>query len=116
MHADAPALIWDAREAATLVLQFVAGRSFAEYSADVVLRSAVERQMEIAGEALSQLRKLDPTTAARVSALSNAVSLRNILIHGYAAIDDARIWQIVQQDVPRLLANLETLSAECPPP
>lgn len=56
MHADARKLLWDARHAAERVARFTLGKSFADYQADEFLRSAVERQLEIIGEALNQLR------------------------------------------------------------
>ena len=45
---------WDALHAADLIVRFVDGRSFTEYQADDLVRSAVERQFEIIGEALNQ--------------------------------------------------------------
>jgi len=59
MQPEAPALIWDARRAAGRVLEFVAGRSWDDYQQDVMLRSAVERQFQIIGEALNRLSKVD---------------------------------------------------------
>ncbi|HEY4079526.1 MAG TPA: HepT-like ribonuclease domain-containing protein [Burkholderiaceae bacterium] len=48
------------------VRRFVQGKSFDDHLSDEVLRSAVERQLEIVGEALNQLRRADPATAALV--------------------------------------------------
>ena len=69
MHADAAKLLWDARAAAERIGRYTAGRCFADYGADDMLRSAVERQFEIIGEALAQLRRIDPATAADVTNL-----------------------------------------------
>lgn len=55
MQPDAPALLWDAREAARLILRFIEGRGWQHCQADAMLRSAVERQFQIIGEALSRL-------------------------------------------------------------
>ena len=87
MQPEAPALIWDARRAAGRVLEFVAGRSWDDYQQDVMLRSAVERQFQIIGEALNRLSKVDPGTAGRVPDLARIVAFRNVLVHGYAQID-----------------------------
>lgn len=59
MHADARKLLWDAQASAERVARFTSGKTFAEYSADEYLRSAVERQFEITGEALNQLKRVD---------------------------------------------------------
>jgi uncharacterized protein with HEPN domain len=58
MHADARKLLWDAGQAAARVARFTAGKNYADYETDEYLRSAVERQFEIVGEVLSQLRRI----------------------------------------------------------
>ena len=68
-----------------------AGRNFAEFDTDIMLRSAVERQIEIIGEALGTLARVDATIAARIPELRDIVAFRNILIHGYAILDRARV-------------------------
>lgn len=75
MSPDAAKYLWDAEQAAARIVRFVAGRSFDDYLEDELLRSAVERQLEIVGEALNQLRKSAPDTAARIPDLPQAVAL-----------------------------------------
>ena len=58
MHADARKLLWDAQQAAERIARFTSGKTFPDYEADEYLRSAVERQFEIIGEAL--LQTLEP--------------------------------------------------------
>jgi uncharacterized protein with HEPN domain len=57
MQRDARAFLWDAHSAAKAIAEFTCGKSFDDFSNDLMLRSAVERQFEIIGEALSQLAK-----------------------------------------------------------
>jgi len=109
---DPRSLLWDAREAADIIDAITHDKAFAEFDGDVVLRSAVERQFEIVGEALSQLTRVDHALAAKIPELRAIVAFRNILIHGYAIIDRARVWRIVQDDLPRLRAALCELLAE----
>jgi len=109
MQPEAPALIWDARRAAGRVLEFVAGRSWDDYQQDVMLRSAVERQFQIIGEALNRLSKVDSATADRVPDLARIVAFRNVLVHGYAQIDDALVWEVASTRVPELTAVLAGL-------
>ncbi len=54
MRIESKKYLYDIASAAKLALGFIAGKSFAGYSADPMLRSAVERQLEIVGEALAQ--------------------------------------------------------------
>jgi uncharacterized protein with HEPN domain len=109
MQPEAPALIWDARRAAGRVLEFVVGRSWDAYQQDVMLRSAVERQFQIIGEALNRLSKVDAATADRVPDLARIVAFRNVLVHGYAQIDDALVWEVASTRVPELMAVLAGL-------
>ena len=71
MHADARNLLWDARQAAERVVRFTHGKTFADYQADELLRSAVERQLEIVGEALNQLSRVDSASGTEKSRTSS---------------------------------------------
>ena len=112
MERSSRAYLQDIRTAVELVTRFTAGRSFDAFAADPLLRSAVERQLEIAGEALGQLAKSDPATAARISDFRRIIALRNILIHGYARVDHRVIWGIVENHVPILKREVDTLLAQ----
>lgn len=83
-----PKLLLDAVQAIDLVQEFVAGISLVDYSADKMRRSAVERQLEILGEACSRLAKLEPVLIDSVVNLKLAIDLRNRIIHGYDSVDD----------------------------
>ena len=73
-----------------------------------MLRAAVERQFEIVGEALVQLAKLDEKLAARISEHRRIIAFRNILIHGYADVDDRLVWDVVETKLPVLRRELAT--------
>jgi uncharacterized protein with HEPN domain len=109
MQPESPALIWDARRAAGRVVEFVSGRSWDDYRQDVMLRSAVERQFQIIGEALNRLSKVDPATADRITDLARIVAFRNVLVHGYAKIDDPLVWEVASTRVPDLSVVLAGL-------
>lgn len=112
MKADSPKFLWDALRAAEAVARMANGADFERYRGDEMLRSAIERQLEILGEALSRLRKSDPETAARVPDLPRAVALRNILIHAYADIDNAVVWGVVDRHLAPLVDSLKLLLPE----
>jgi len=111
MPRDPRAYLWDARRAIALVVEFVTDRSWADYEADPMLRSAVERQFEIVGESLSQLGRAAPDVAARVPDFPRVVAFRNLLIHGYAAIDDRLVWEVATERTAALLVVLDDLLA-----
>jgi len=77
------------------------------YSADALLRSAVERQLEIVGEALAQLARVDVATASQISEYQRIIAFRNILIHGYAEIDHRIVWNVLELKLPALLRQAE---------
>jgi uncharacterized protein with HEPN domain len=112
MHADAPKLLWDARHAAERVARFTLGKSFTDYQADEFLRSAVERQLEIIGEALNQLRRIDAATAAAIPELARIVGFRNVLVHGYATVDNRIVWGIIEANLGSLRKSLESVLAQ----
>jgi uncharacterized protein with HEPN domain len=66
LRRDPKSLLWDARDAVTAIANMTVGKSFADFDSDLVLRSAVERQFEIVGEALNRLDRLDATLAGRI--------------------------------------------------
>ncbi|MBM4439352.1 MAG: DUF86 domain-containing protein [Candidatus Rokubacteria bacterium] len=112
MRRDARAFLWDAREAVEAILQFTRGRSLDDYLVDPMLRSAVERQFEILGEALGQLRQRAPALAERIPDIGAIVGFRNLLIHGYAVIDHRIVWRTIEQDIGGLRDLLHVLLSE----
>ncbi len=96
-------------EAADRIGRFTAGKRFSDYLKDEILRSAVERQFEIIGEALVNLRKVAPKTAASIPDLARIIAFRNILIHGYATVDDRLVWGVVEANLLPLHAALDKL-------
>lgn len=112
MQRDPRARLWDIRQAADSIVAFVRGRSFDDYAADVMLRSAVERQFEIVGEALRKLLQEAPDIAARLPDLRRAIAMRNALIHGYRQVDNETVWQTIESDLPALRQHVAALLAE----
>lgn len=99
---DARVCLADVLAAAQAIRGFVEGESLETYVADLKLRSAVERQFEIIGEALNQGRLADAALIDRIAHARSIIGFRNQLIHGYALVDDEIVWGNVE-----LLPELE---------
>jgi uncharacterized protein with HEPN domain len=109
MPREPKANLHDMGQAASLIAEFTAGLDFDAYAADAMVRAAVERQFEIIGEALGQLAKLDPEIAGRISEHRRIIAFRNILVHGYAGVDDMLVWDMVSTRLPDLRREVEGL-------
>ena len=99
MHVDARKLLWDAQQAAERISRFTSSKTFAHYEADEYFRSAVERQFEIIGEALRQLGRVDSATATAIPNASRIIAFRNVLIHGYASVDNRLVWGVIASNL-----------------
>ncbi len=116
MHPKSPKWLQDILEACELIQTATAGRTLADYGQDRLLRSAVERNFEIIGEALNRIRQNDPALAERIPENRAVIGFRNLLIHGYDSIDHSRVWEVIRHDMPKLLGQVAQLLKEAGPP
>jgi uncharacterized protein with HEPN domain len=112
MQLEVRKYLYDVQEAADLVSQFTAGKDFADYQQNPMLRLAIERAFTIIGEALAQLARVDANLASRISDFRNIVGFRNLLTHAYAQIDDRIVWGIVRSKLPALIREVAELMSE----
>jgi uncharacterized protein with HEPN domain len=111
MRLEARKYLRDIQVAAERIERFTRGRLFEQYLADEMLRSAVERQFTIIGEALARLDKDSPDIAAAIPDLRRIIAFRNILIHGYAAVDDRIVWGVIENYLAALGSAVQELLA-----
>ena len=111
MRLEARKYLLDMQIAADRIARFCAGKSFDNYLADEMVRSAVERQFEIIGEALARLAKDDPEVAAVIPDYAKIIGFRNILIHGYATVDDRIVWGVIENHLAPLRTAVQALTA-----
>jgi uncharacterized protein with HEPN domain len=75
-------------------------RNFKTYESNKLLRRAVERELEIIGEAVNRILKVNPEID--ISDSRRIVNLRNLVIHAYDSVDNVIIWGIIDKDLPLL--------------
>ena len=112
MRLESRKYLHDMQRAAEVLREFTAGRSFDQYRNDAMLRAAVERQFEVIGEAMARLARVDEAVAARIGGYRRIIAFRNVLIHGYADVDDRLVWDVVETSLPTLVEEIDALANE----
>lgn len=112
LEAKDAAHLWDMLDAARALEGFVTSRSSSDYLADRMLRGAVERHLEIIGEAASRVspgfREAHPEIPWQ-----RIIAQRNVLAHEYGEIEHQLVWRVATVHIPELIRQLERL---IPPP
>lgn len=99
----------DAQDATLAIADFLAGKTREDYFGSLLLRSGVERQFEIIGEALKLASQEKEDLELDIPELWKIIGLRNRITHGYWAIDHDILWNLVQVELPLLASRLERL-------
>jgi uncharacterized protein with HEPN domain len=93
---------------------YMGERTLEDYLADDFCRSAVERELEIAGDALGQLRKTHQDIFLRIPDGAAIVAFRNVLAHGYATLNHRVVYEAASQRARELIRSLEMILDEFP--
>jgi uncharacterized protein with HEPN domain len=109
------ARLWDMLDAARTAVEFTKGLRFEDFLRDRKTRNAVERNLEIIGEAA---RCVSPETRDGFPDVPwrSMIGLRNVLAHEYGEIRYEILWAIVQEKLNTLIRELETVGVDSPPP
>jgi uncharacterized protein with HEPN domain len=84
--------------------------TYAEYKSNLILKRAIERNLEIIGEAVNRIIKDDPDFPIKEA--YRIIGLRNQIIHAYDSISDENIWAIIINHLPRLKNEIDQLTQE----
>jgi uncharacterized protein with HEPN domain len=106
----------DVQRACAAIDEFCRGKSQEQFTSDELLRSAVERKMEIVGEAINQATKIEPDIAKSITTPLKIVALRNILAHHYWKVAPDILWDVAQVHVPFLKTQVDTILQAHPLP
>ncbi|MBL7905790.1 MAG: DUF86 domain-containing protein [Bacteroidales bacterium] len=108
MELEIKKYLFDIHESIASIESFLGDtREFKSYMADKMLRRAIERELEIIGEAMSRIEKLDSTI--EISGKRQIISMRNRVIHGYDKIDNEIIWGTIIRHLPTLKTEVMKL-------
>ena len=106
--------MWDMLQAAQRIQEFTAGLSYEGYLESILIQSAVERQLEIIGEASRRMSEEFRQEHPQIP-WAGIIAQRNVISHQYDEIIQAQIWAVVTEDIPVLIAELEALIPPLPP-
>ena len=112
MKRDPRAFLSDVIEAGHAIHQAVDGINLDDYSDRRLIRSSVEREFTIIGEALSQLSRRDGDLFAQIDQAPQIISFRNKLTHEYVTINDQLVWGVIHDNLPVLLKQCTQLLSE----
>jgi uncharacterized protein with HEPN domain len=101
MEIEIKKYLFDIQESIDSIEKYLGNkRDFKVYTADKMLRRAIEREFEIIGEAMNRIEKLDSTL--NISSKKQIINMRNRVIHGYDKIDNEIIWGTIVRHLPTL--------------
>lgn len=108
MEVEVKAWLSDIKQAIDEINLFVKDvNSYSEFAPDLKTKRAVERNIEIIGEAMKRILAVHPEFS-----LANArkiVDTRNRIIHGYDSVSEEIVWAIVKNDLPKLEKEIAQL-------
>ncbi|MHC4426506.1 MAG: HepT-like ribonuclease domain-containing protein [Planctomycetota bacterium] len=93
----------------SFLLEFTVNKTVDDYINDRAFRSAVERELQIIGEALIGLEKVAPAVAAQIPEYQNIIGFRHVLVHGYDSLDPMTVWNVVETKLEALAPKIKLL-------
>jgi uncharacterized protein with HEPN domain len=104
--------LWDITDSCQAILGYVHNSSLSDFKQNRMLRRAVERELSIVGEAVSQATHHFPKLEESIGSARQIVGFRNRVVHEYAEVDTEIVWAIVQNEVPQILEKSDSLLKE----
>ena len=91
------------------VIKTKSENNFALFKSDIILQRAVERDLEIIGEAIRKIIEIVPTI--EITSAKNIIGLRNIISHAYDSVEPEMIWGIIQKNIPILSEEIQKIKS-----
>lgn len=108
-HHQVEKYLYDMLSSCEFLLEFTGNKTIDDYIDDRAFRSALERELQIIGEALIQLEKVSPAVAAEIPEYRNIIGFRHVLVHGYDGLDPETIWNVVETKLQSLAEKIKLL-------
>jgi len=107
MQPEIEKYLFDIEEACRAILELAQKSSLAEFRTTRWLRSSIEREFIIIGEALRNAIAVDQALATKITDSRSIIGFRNIVVHGYSTVDRDFVWGFIQTDLPRLVEEVQ---------
>lgn len=112
MQHDPLVCVEDAVKACKLISQFIQGMREEDFYTDAKTKAAVEREIEIIGEALNRIKAIDSGMLSGIYNWREIIGFRNVIAHGYDVVEDEIVWELIINDIPLLLSQLKNMSTD----
>lgn len=109
---DPRAFLNDVIEAGNAILLAVDGISLGDYEQSRLIRSSVEREFTIIGEALAQLSQRDRELFTQIDEAPQIIAFRNKLAHEYIKINNQLVWGVIETNLPVLIEHCSQLLSQ----
>jgi len=83
------------------------GNNFNSFNDQIILQRAIERDLEIIGEAVRKILEIEPNIS--ISSAKNIIGLRNIISHAYDSVEPELLWGIIQHNIPQLSIEINQI-------
>ena len=113
-HRNPQKYIHDMLGSCEFLVEFARDRTVNDYQDDRAFRSAVERELQIIGEALMQLDDTRPDIAEQIPDYLNIIGFRHVLVHGYDALNPATVWNVIETKLVPLKDQLKAILDNLP--
>ncbi len=112
MQLEAKKFLGDMLDRARFVRQYMEDKSLDDLVNNRPIRSAIERELMVLGEAMYQLHRQFPEIAEQIDSWNKIIYFRHVLVHGYDSLNMNVIWEVIQVKLDPLVQQIESLLEE----
>jgi len=101
--------LYDIINCCEFLLEITKNKTVENYKSDRIFRSAIERELQVIGEAMLQLDNISHETAEKISQHRSIIGFRHVLVHGYDSLDPYTVWNVIETKLTLLLKQAKKL-------